>query len=731
MTDGRDARQRPPRYSGSRVRLLAAAATAVGLLFPAALPVQAAVIQQGGVVLDGWGGLHAFGGAVINTSSAPYWRGWDIARAIAVRDDGAGGWTLDGWGGIHAWGTAMNVSAPGYRQGWDIARDLVVLSRGSDGDLDGRQGYVLDGLGGIHPWGGAPPLRGPTSTADVARSLLIHRSTAGSPDGGWVLYANGTLHAFGGAVGTAPPVTSDNRPEWQKLRQAAGGGYLVGHWGKVLISGSVHPYWSGYTDWAGWDIERDMRLFAVDNATAQTQPMSADAAALAGAAEAPHGGVTLDGYGGLHPFGELPIDTRGSPYWNGWKIARSLQVRDGGSGGWTLDGYGGIHAWGVAPQIQPPAYWKGWDIARALAVTSTDSNHVADGRQGYVLDGFGGMHPWGGAPHIGGPPYLAGFDVYRGLAVHLSAGGIPDGGWAMDSVGHTYAFGSAPALGDVSALEGRPMYLAMHASAHGWYSIAQYGKTFGFGAGYVQPDWDGWSDWGSWNIVADVALINPVDPADAGQPFSPAAAQAFAGAANGTYLLSAPIYRQTHPLDCEAATMQIVLAARGTAFGQDAALAFWGADLRAAVKDSAGNILRWGDPYASFVGNVNASEWNATGYGIYYPPLVRLANALGHHAIGHERWSVSALFDLVVQGYPAAVEGSYNMEYATPRTWTAWDGRTVQYVLNNHVFALVGINFANQTVIIDDPVTASQKVFSWAAFTRSFSYIDNMATVVS
>jgi hypothetical protein len=47
------------------------------------------------------------------------------------------------------------------------------------------------------------------------------------------------------------------------------------------------------------------------------------------------------------------------------------------------------------------------------------------------------------------------------------------------------------------------------------------------------------------------------------------------------------------------------------------------------------------------------------------------------------------------------------------------------------VFALVGIDFGARTVIINDPYTATQKVFSWADFIRSFSYIDNMATVVS
>src|SRR5439155_12890199 len=31
----------------------------------------------------------------------PYWPGWDIARGVAVRLDGTGGLVLDGWGGLH------------------------------------------------------------------------------------------------------------------------------------------------------------------------------------------------------------------------------------------------------------------------------------------------------------------------------------------------------------------------------------------------------------------------------------------------------------------------------------------------------------------------------------------------------------------------------------------------------------------------------------------------------
>ncbi len=705
--------------------------TAVAVLCPIRVAASAPVAQPGGVTLDGYGGIHPFGGAVVDTTGAPYWGGWDIARALAVTADGSGGWTLDGWGGIHEWGSAPPIARPAYWPGWDIARDMVMTSRDSAGSVDGRQGYVLDAYGGIHPWGGAPPLSGPYRVADLARSLLIDEDVSGVPDGGWTLDADGTLHAFGLAVGKPAPVTLTGQPLWVKIRGTVTAGYLTGHWGSVQTWGDVHPYWSGYADWGTWDIERDIAILRADNPQAQPQPQSAAAAAIFADAHNPSGGVTLDEFGGLHRFGEAPINTSGAPYWNGWNIARAIQLRENGSGGWTLDGWGAIHRWGSSPGLTQPAMWPGWDIARSFVITSHDANGVADGLSGYVLDGYGGVHPWGGAPPIGAPPYMGGFDIYRGLVIHVDAQGTADGGWVMDNVGRTHAFGAAPAIGDATPYAGRPLYHAMHETSFGWYTVARDGMILAFDGGFMHPSWTGWLDWGTWDVVRDVALVNPVDPLAPQQPLSTAATGGFYGGVNGLFLINAPLIRQTHSLDCEAATLQMVLAARGTNVTQDWELAYWGADLRPAVRDGAGNILQWGDAYTAFVGNVNGSEWNATGYGIYYPPLVSISQYLGHQAIGKEQWTVSQLFDLVASGYPAAVEGSFNMGPATPRTYTAWDGRPVRYVLNDHVFAVVGINFGAHTVIINDPATATRKQFAWADFARSFSYINNMATVVS
>ncbi|HEX6538883.1 MAG TPA: Ig-like domain repeat protein [Candidatus Dormibacteraeota bacterium] len=196
---------------------------------------------KGGYMLDGWGGVHAFGDApaVVDTS---YWPGWNIARAIVLRSDGKSGYLLDAWGGLHPFGVAGDVPPPvtgitGYWPGWDIARGVVLRSDGVSGyvldawggvhafggapglpisaywfgwgiahsltlDPDGRGGYVLDGLGGLHPFGNAPSVSVSAYWAnwDIARSVV---SVPGNGAEGWVLDGFGGLHPYGGAPSVA------------------------------------------------------------------------------------------------------------------------------------------------------------------------------------------------------------------------------------------------------------------------------------------------------------------------------------------------------------------------------------------------------------------------------------------------------------------------------------------------------------------------------------------------
>jgi outer membrane protein assembly factor BamB len=105
---------------------------------------------EGGYVLDGYGGVHAFGTASpVSDASHAYWPGWDIARAAASTGAG-GGYVMDGYGGVHPFGTETHAVPDGshaYWPGWNIARAIVSTGPG--------QGYTMDGYGGLHQFGAA------------------------------------------------------------------------------------------------------------------------------------------------------------------------------------------------------------------------------------------------------------------------------------------------------------------------------------------------------------------------------------------------------------------------------------------------------------------------------------------------------------------------------------------------------------------------------------------------
>jgi hypothetical protein len=146
--------------------------------------IHAGRYTSGGLVVDGWGGLHAFAdpsgvGVTPVVSSGPYWPGWDIVRGVAIMPHDRGGYVVDAWGGIHPF--ALNgVSPPPvglttwYTPGRETVRGIALLE-------DGTGGYVLDQHGQLHGFnvGTATPTAVPASPPtpywswDAARGVTI------------------------------------------------------------------------------------------------------------------------------------------------------------------------------------------------------------------------------------------------------------------------------------------------------------------------------------------------------------------------------------------------------------------------------------------------------------------------------------------------------------------------------------------------------------------------------
>jgi hypothetical protein len=113
----------------------------------------------------------------------------------------------------------------------------------------------------------------------------------------------------------------------------------------------------------------------------------------------------MDLYGGLHAFAvgsnPQPPAITNEAYWANWAIARDIVLTPGSTAasvsGLTLDGWGGVHPFGSAGAVSAGTFWPGWDIARGIRLAP---NSTASQPQGWVLDAWGGLHAFGGAVYV-------------------------------------------------------------------------------------------------------------------------------------------------------------------------------------------------------------------------------------------------------------------------------------------------------------------------------------------
>jgi hypothetical protein len=187
-----------------------------------------------------------------------------------------------------------------------------------------------------------------------------------------------------------------------------------------------------------------------------------------------NGGYVVDAFGGVHPFGSAkPVTATG--YWPGWDIVRGIAVRPDGNAGYVLDAFGGLHPFAAAgtsmPVIPQTAYWPGWNIARDVVLR-------ADGVSGYTLDGFGGVHPFGGAPSITSSVYWPNWDIARSLS--LRADGVS--GWVLDGYNGLHPLGAAPMVSSTGYFPGQDIARGIATlDDGGGYTVTAWGKVREFG----------------------------------------------------------------------------------------------------------------------------------------------------------------------------------------------------------------------------------------------------------
>jgi uncharacterized protein YvpB len=209
-------------------------------------------------------------------------------------------------------------------------------------------------------------------------------------------------------------------------------------------------------------------------------------------------------------------------------------------------------------------------------------------------------------------------------------------------------------------------------------------------------------------------------------PLGALAAMTFSTQATNWRILNVPQYHQQHGLSCEAAALRMALASLGIVRSENTLLSQIGADRRAAYTDATG--FHWGDPYVSFVGNVDGAERNNTGYGVYNTPIARVAQADGATVSSSaEGIAPATIYQAVLDGHPVIAWVSFDWLFHRVSHYVAFDGRNVQFG-SPYEHAVVVRGLSNGYVLINNPWFGVQWI-SKATFESSFATFNHMAVI--
>lgn len=200
-----------------------------------------------------------------------------------------------------------------------------------------------------------------------------------------------------------------------------------------------------------------------------------------------------------------------------------------------------------------------------------------------------------------------------------------------------------------------------------------------------------------------IVLAVQRDAASVQRPAQRPAPRQVAAAPSQVYIVSGvAIYYQSHALSCEETAMSMALTHQGIYLSQNQILAELGFDRRPQYRDKNG-VLHWGDPYVSFVGNVDGIE-NVTGLQANYTALVRVAQAHGARIIAAGNISAGAIYAALAAGHPVVVYATWDWAWHPRHDYVAFDGRRIPYIAPaaSHVYAAVGVR--SNAVLVNDPI---------------------------
>jgi len=149
------------------------------------------------------------------------------------------------------------------------------------------------------------------------------------------------------------------------------------------------------------------------------------------------------------------------------------------------------------------------------------------------------------------------------------------------------------------------------------------------------------------------------------------------------FVLDVPFFKQSYPVTCEVASLRMVLNYFGYSTTEDELLA----ELHFDTTEPMSPDGVWGDPEKGFVGDINGSIFNGTGYGVHDGPIKSLAsNYL--NTVNLREPNLTRIIGLLNSGKPVIVWGLlYSRNLVS---WETIDGRKIEVYPGEHTRVLIG-----------------------------------------
>ena len=181
--------------------------------------------------------------------------------------------------------------------------------------------------------------------------------------------------------------------------------------------------------------------------------------------------------------------------------------------------------------------------------------------------------------------------------------------------------------------------------------------------------------------------------------------------------------RQVLHNDCEATALSMLLAGAGVRASQ---LELQDRLPRSGPLDpepvAGSSLFRWGDPERGFVGRP-AGGGTEGGFGVYEPPIRRLAARFGVHLTDLHGQRLAAVRAAVLAGHP--VLAWVGLAAGPYLSWQTPSGRKITVNLNEHAVALVG--GGPGYVLVNNPLSGERERWSDALFSYRWNLLGRRA----